>query len=228
MSMINMRIDGTLPDLALGLVEVFEAQIGPADEGLARDSAQAVARVARDGAAGGEARRSAVRGLLRNGVFRPSGRSKPAQEYLLRCALEEGQLPPVFNAVDALNRISLTAGLPITLLSLARVQPPLVARLGRAGEKYVFNRAGQELDTRDLICICTTSPEDAEPVGSPVKDSMRAKIDEQDRHMLACIYAPRSAVTPEELLHWTNELGADLQRWCRAGRVETWVAPASW
>jgi hypothetical protein len=39
-----------------------------------------------------EARREAVRALLRKGGYKPSGRSKPAQEYLAKC-LDESKFP---------------------------------------------------------------------------------------------------------------------------------------
>src|SRR5436309_2679759 len=50
--------------------------------------------------------REAVRALLRHGGFKPTGRSKPASEYLLR-ASGEGTLAPINLAVDACNIASL-------------------------------------------------------------------------------------------------------------------------
>src|SRR5207248_8363260 len=57
--------------------------------------------------------REAVRQLLRHGGFKPTGRSKPASEYLLK-AVAEGRLASINLAVDACNVVSLHSGLPIS------------------------------------------------------------------------------------------------------------------
>src|SRR5580658_9891691 len=57
--------------------------------------------------------RQAVRQLLRHGGFKPTGRSKPASEYLLK-AVREGLLSSINLAVDACNAASLHSGLPIS------------------------------------------------------------------------------------------------------------------
>lgn len=134
--------------------------------------------------------RNAVRKLLRHGKFKASGRSKPAQEYLLRCALEEGSLPRINAPVDVLNTASLVGGLPISLLSLAKCSPDLHIRRGAAGEGFVFNSSGQVLDVEDLIVTCDASQTPDRPVGSPVKDSMAGKIEPTDTALVAIIYAP--------------------------------------
>ena len=121
-----------------------------------------------------ESRREAVRGLLRRGGFKPSGRSKPAQEYLLRC-LYDGNFPRINPAVDCLNAISVRIGLPISMLDKSRFPDALRVRVGRREENYVFNSVGQELDLNGLITVCG-GLEAAEPLGSPVKDSMAGKI----------------------------------------------------
>src|SRR3954468_5867212 len=59
-----------------------------------------------------DAVRAAVRDLLRHGGFKPTGRSKPASEYLLR-AVGDGQLAPINLAVDVCNAVSLHSGLPV-------------------------------------------------------------------------------------------------------------------
>src|SRR5688572_4923349 len=57
--------------------------------------------------------REAVRALLRHGGFKPTGRSKPASEYLLK-AVREGLLSSINLAVDVCNVVSLHSGLPIS------------------------------------------------------------------------------------------------------------------
>ena len=137
-------------------------------------------------------------------------------EYLLRTATEEGTLPSISNAVDLINLVSLQSGLPVSLVSLDRVGIQLSLRVGTPGEKFVFNRAGQELDVEGLLCICAITTGGSEPVGTPVKDSMRAKVTEDDRRLLACIYASQNAISQAELSRWAEELGAGFQRFCGA------------
>src|SRR5262245_38786006 len=59
--------------------------------------------------------REAVRDLLRHGGFKPTGRSKPASEYLLK-AVRDGLLTSINLAVDACNVVSLHSGLPISVV----------------------------------------------------------------------------------------------------------------
>ena len=59
-----------------------------------------------------------VRDLLRFGGFKPTGRSKPASEYLLS-ALDKGRLGTINAAVDACNVASLHSGLPISVVDAA-------------------------------------------------------------------------------------------------------------
>src|SRR6185312_1576641 len=61
--------------------------------------------------------RGAVRELLRHGGYKPTGRGKPASEYLLR-AVGEGALTSINAAVDACNVASLHSGLPISVVDL--------------------------------------------------------------------------------------------------------------
>ena len=59
-----------------------------------------------------EAVKTAVRDLLRHGGYKPSGRSKPAAEYLTG-ALAKGEFPRINALVDACNVVSLHSGPPI-------------------------------------------------------------------------------------------------------------------
>src|SRR5882724_3579011 len=57
--------------------------------------------------------RETIRRLLRHGGFKPTGRSKPASEYLLKAAAE-GRLGAINAAVDVCNAVSMHSGLPIS------------------------------------------------------------------------------------------------------------------
>src|SRR5947207_15069778 len=70
-----------------------------------------------------DAVRETVRQLLRHGGFKPTGRSKPAAEYLIKSAVE-GRLASINLAVDACNAVSLHSGLPISVVDLDRAHAP--------------------------------------------------------------------------------------------------------
>lgn len=218
---VSPTIDPSVQDLALGLVEAEGVSISPPTDELVRQCRAAVDAAVPAGPEGGDDRRKAVRRLLRHGGFKPSGRNKPAQEYLWRAAGPEGEWPSILNVVDVLNVVSLRSGLPISLIALNRLQTPLVIRYGRGDESFVFNQAGQTLELEGLICVCHTVDGVTQPVGTPVKDSQLAKVTADDTHVLACIFAPRSSVPDARLQHWADELAAGIERWCAPEGVNT-------
>jgi len=114
--------------------------------------------------------RGAVRDMLRQGGYKPTGRGKPASEYLVRAA-GEGQLSSINLAVDACNAVSLHSGLPISVVCLGRAQAPFRIEVAPAGARYVFNAAGQEIDLGGLPCLFDALG----PCGNAVKDSQRTK-----------------------------------------------------
>jgi DNA/RNA-binding domain of Phe-tRNA-synthetase-like protein len=137
--------------------------------------------------------RAAIRDLLRKGGYKPTGRGKPASEYLAQAA-ERGEWPRVNHAVDALNLVSLESGLPISLLDADRAledASALVVRLGAAGEKYVFNAAGHEIDVEGLLCVAKA---DGPCIGNAVKDSMATKTTPDTRNVVAIVWASRRAI----------------------------------
>jgi DNA/RNA-binding domain of Phe-tRNA-synthetase-like protein len=130
-----------------------------------------------------DAIREAVRDLLRYGGFKPTGRSKPASEYLLRAA-GQGRLAPINLAVDACNAVSLHAGLPISVVDLDHARGPLRVGIAPAGTHYVFNASGQVIDLGGLLCLF-----DAEgPCGSAVKDAHRTKTTADTRRTLSVVW----------------------------------------
>jgi DNA/RNA-binding domain of Phe-tRNA-synthetase-like protein len=132
---------------------------------------------------GSEELRQAVRDLLRHGGFKPTGRSKPASEYLLRAA-EEQRLGPINLAVDLCNAVSLHSGLPISVIDLDRATPPLRVEIAPAGTGYVFNSAGQEIDVAGLLCLCDA----AGPCANAVKDAQRTKTRATTRRTLSLVW----------------------------------------
>jgi DNA/RNA-binding domain of Phe-tRNA-synthetase-like protein len=141
-------------------------------------------------------RKAAVRAMLRHGKYKPAGRAKPSSEYLLAAALADGVLeggfPLVNGPVNANNAVSLEWGYPASVFDAAKTGHDLLLRRGAAGEAFVFNPSGQEIDLEDLIVVCRRSGDGWEPCGNPVKDAMATKVFEAARDIVAVVYAPAS------------------------------------
>ncbi len=130
--------------------------------------------------------RAAVRDMLRHGGYKPTGRGKPASEYLVRAA-GEGQLSSINLAVDACNAVSLASGIPTSVVDLDRAIAPLRIAIAPEGTRYVFNPTGQEIDVSGLVCLW-----DAEgPCANAVKDAMRTKTHEGTRRTLSVLWGVR-------------------------------------
>jgi DNA/RNA-binding domain of Phe-tRNA-synthetase-like protein len=130
-----------------------------------------------------DALRAAVRDLLRHGGYKPTGRGKPASEYLLRAA-GDGSLGSINTAVDVCNVVSLHSGLPISVVDLDRAREPFRITIAREGESYVFNTANQQIDLSGLLCLY-----DGEGAcANAVKDSQRTKTAAETRRTLSILW----------------------------------------
>lgn len=149
-----------------------------------------------------EALRAAVRDMLRQGGYKPTGRGKPASEYLARAA-GEGQLGSINLAVDACNAVSLHSGLPISVVDLDRARPPLRIAVAAAGARYVFNVTGQEIDVEGLPCLF-----DAEgPCANAVKDAQRTKTSAATVRTLSVVWGCAGhEARLESAVAWYREL----------------------
>lgn len=145
--------------------------------------------------------RSAVRDLLRHGGFKPTGRSKPASEYLVR-ASSEGTLGSINAAVDACNAVSLHSGLPISVVDLGRAKDPLSIAIAPEGTSYVFNASGQTIDVAGLLCLFDADG----PCANAVKDAQRTKTNAETRRTLSVIWGTRAL----------SGRAAEAARWYRA------------
>src|SRR4051812_18544144 len=149
-----------------------------------------------------EAVRAAVRDLLRHGGYKPTGRGKPASEYLIRAA-GEGGLNSINAAVDACNVASLHSGLPISVVDLDRARAPLRVSIAPEGTRYVFNASGQEIDLGGLVCLFDTEG----PSANAVKDSQRTKTNAETRRTLSIIWGTTAdAARPDATARWYREL----------------------
>ena len=148
-----------------------------------------------------EDRRKAVRDLLRHGGHKPTGRGKPASEYLVRAA-GEGALGSINPAVDAGNGASLASGVPISVVDLDRAEAPLLVRVPEGGS-YVFNPSGQEISVKGLLCLCDAQG----PCANAVKDAQRTKTDGTTTRTLSILWGPSAcAEAVEATLAWYREL----------------------
>lgn len=152
-----------------------------------------------------DAVRTAVRDLLRHGaLFKPTGRSKPASEYLLKRSTGDG-ITSINLAVDACNVASLHSGLPISVidLDLDLVTPPLSIALAPAGAAYVFNPSGQEIAIGGLLSFFDA----AGPCAGPVKDSQRSKTHPGTTRTLSLIWGTLAAPgRAAQTTHWYRDL----------------------
>lgn len=170
---------------AQGFVTVFPSPLGqlPSPDWL-------LALLKLDGKApisADDAVRSAVRDLLRHGGYKPTGRGKPASEYLLRAA-GDGSLGSINLAVDACNAVSLHSGLPISVVDLDRVSAPLSIRVAQAGDTYVFNMSGQTIDLEGLLVLADAQGSCA----NAVKDAQRSKTNTDTRRTLTIVWGSRA------------------------------------
>jgi DNA/RNA-binding domain of Phe-tRNA-synthetase-like protein len=182
---LEVRADG----IAVGWVVARGCRVEPSAGALLEtvEGAKCAAVAAKD-SPDSLGRKAAVRNMLRHGAYKPTGRGKPASEYLVNAAAE-GEFPLINNLVDVNNLVSLETLLPISLVDLERAATTaFAARWGRTGESYVFNPSGQILDLRDLLLL-SKLPED-EPCASPIKDSQASKTHAASRDVLAVLYAP--------------------------------------
>ncbi len=185
------------PRLAGALVCMVTATVDAVAQSPAALSAELAALVARRSAedfppAG---LKDAVRAMLRAGGFKPAGRQKPASEYLAQAA-REARFPAINGPVDCNNLLSLETGLPVSLLDADELGGAAVVRICVAGESYVFNASGQEMDLSGLLCVCAA---DGTPLGNPVKDSMRGKLKDGTRRVAGFIFAPLGQYSPASL-----------------------------
>jgi DNA/RNA-binding domain of Phe-tRNA-synthetase-like protein len=149
-----------------------------------------------------DAARGAIRDLLRQGGYKPTGRGKPASEYLIRAATD-GALGSINPAVDACNAVSLHSGIPISVIDLDRARAPLRVGVAPAGARYVFNASGQEIDLEGLLCVFDADG----PCANAVKDAQRTKTHDGTVRTLSVLWGTRAlAGRAEKAAAWYREL----------------------
>ncbi len=203
MTELSLTIDEH-PLLDLRALEVrFPAPLGEVSSPEALTgllSLEAEAPLERD-----EETRAAARRLLRRAGFRPSGRNKPASEYLIRAA-GSGYLRSINLAADLGNAVSLHSGLPLSVVDPDKAKPPLRVEVAAPEASFVFNAAGQEIKVGKLLGLSDADG----PCANAVKDAQRTKTDEGTRRVLVLIWG--SVEVPGlagRAADWLTALAAD-------------------
>ena len=207
-------------DLALGVVRAEGLVTGEAPAALSLALDKLIEeRTGRALEPSEETLRKGSRDMLRNGKYKPTGRGKPASEYLMREA-GAGRFPRINGPVDANNLVSLKACVPISLWDLVLAGEPLEyeVRLGAEDESYVFNAGGQQLGLRDLVCGCALNGGESTPLVTPIKDGLASKLTTRTTRVAGCIYYPLAAGSREHLeettrtfARWLATCGEDLE-----------------
>ena len=166
-----------------------------------------------------------IRRLLRNSGYKPSGRGKPASEYLVSSASKFGSVRSISALVDVNNAVSLHTGLPMSLFDAGRLGDDLLVRPGTTGESYVFNPSGQEIKLDGLITLYHLADGAWCPAGNAVKDSMGTKVSEGTGRVIGIVYASTELAPGylEETLRW---YGALLTEFCGATELESRIVEA--
>ncbi|MCD6118486.1 hypothetical protein J7K50_01465 [bacterium] len=144
--------------------------------------------------------RSKVRHMMKLGGFSPSGRNRPASEFILREIAKNRSFKYINNVVDINNYMSAKVRLPMSIFDAGRINGALVIRIGNPGEGYVFNNEGHVIDVKKLIVCCEEQHDYTSiPFGSPVKDSMHTKVFPGCTDVLAVIYSASALYSRTEL-----------------------------
>lgn len=135
-------------------------------------------------------------------------KNRPSNEALLRRVLKGEPLYRINTLVDALNLCSLRAQLPFGLYDLHRVRPPVVLRLGMAGESYPgIRKAEVNVDGRPVLADA------AGAFGNPTSDSERTMVRLETTEALVTVYAP-AAYASARLDRVLDDTSATLRRFC--------------
>ncbi|MFK7768491.1 MAG: phenylalanine--tRNA ligase beta subunit-related protein [Mariniblastus sp.] len=151
---------------------------------------------------GNETVKPKVRDLLRHGGYKPTGRGKPASEYL-RQAVEKQSLASINLPVDVCNVVSLHSGLPISVVDLDRLKMPLRIEIAPMDSEYIFNPSGHTIKLDGLLCLF----DDEGPCSNGVKDSQRTKTSDNTMRTISIVWGTNElAGHSENTVAWYRKL----------------------
>lgn len=197
---MKTRIIFSLPPgpLRIGIIEAQEVKVEPSCASYLQNIASDIQRILEPGFSYPDQIQKGIRSLLKAYGFHPSGRNRPASEFMVKDVQNRGRFNSINNVVDVNNHLSLITHLPISIFDLDKTGDHLGIRVGSEGENYKFNAEGQELSLKNLLVVTKENGTSA-PVGSPVKDSQATKIGEQTRRLFGVVYTSNSIVSRDSL-----------------------------
>ena len=146
--------------------------------------------------------KTAIRDMMREGGFKPAGRSKPASEYLLKAAAG-GFLSGINPIVDACNVVSYHSGIPISVVDTEKIKGSPFIGTCPSDSEVVFNASGQRIRMDGLAAL----HDESGPCACGVKDSHRTKTSGQTQQVIAVFWGCRSLMTrTENAAKWFTEL----------------------
>ena len=203
---MKTKITFSLPPgaLQIGIVEADGVLVGPTSQEYLKRIVEEVKPILEPDFVYSDRMQKGVRSLLKSYGFHPSGRSRPASEFLVKDIQARGSFKTISNLVDIINHLSLRSCLPISLLDRAKTGDNLCLRIGTEKESYVFNKEGQELSLKKLMIVAKADGA-LTPFGSPVKDSQATKVFESTHQIVGVIYSSPSIVDHETLAGYLSQ-----------------------
>ena len=131
-----------------------------------------------------------IRAIFHRAGLDPT-RYRPSSESLLRRAVTGKGLYFINSVVDLVNYFSLKLLWPIGLYDADKLKPPIMWRIGQAGESY----EGIGRDQLNLAHFPLLVDQEG-PFGSPISDSMRTRVTESSTRILWITFAPPGATIP--------------------------------
>jgi DNA/RNA-binding domain of Phe-tRNA-synthetase-like protein len=201
-----------IPGVKLGLIEASEILVQLVHPGLAAEMDTVCEHIRRTHSVEQIALLDSVRAV--RAMFRAWGvdptRYRPSSEALLRRVVQGKGLYRISNVVDVCNLCSIETGWPFGLYDRAQLVPPIVMRLGEAGESYEgIGKQTWHLAGRPILV------DSRGPFGCPISDSTRTMITESTRSLLSVIFAPVS-VSDEELQRALEQYAQRLESFASA------------
>ncbi len=222
---MQTKIFFDLPEstLRIGFLEAFNINVRPSTEKYQQTITKDIEEMLKPGYAYPDNMQKGVRSLLKTFGFHPSGRSRPASEYLFKDLTNRGSFNYINNIVDINNHISLKYKLPISVFDLDKSGFDLCLRVGGETEEYIFNKEGQILTLKKLLLVAKTG---AEAIGTPVKDSQATKVFEPTKKIAFFVYSSSNITSKEEMEKILNEIGKYLQEEAGATDISSAVLDA--
>lgn len=214
---MKTKITFSLPPgpLQIGIIEADGVLVGPTSQEYLKRIVDDVKPILEPEFVYSDRMQKGVRSLLKSYGFHPSGRSRPASEFLAKDIQARGSFKTINNLVDIINHLSIQSCLPISLLDRAKTGESLCLRIGTEKEVYVFNKEGQELSLKNLLIVAKADG-GLTPYGSPVKDSQATKVFESTHQIIGIIYSSPSVVDHKTLAGYLNQFAELLKSEGRA------------